>query len=227
MAGEQRDGARAGGAEARGGVGEAGAGEPAEDAGEHLHRPLARPPHRVVADAGEPGSEHEVVVGESIDQLRDGRRVVLPVGVDLHHVREALRQRVLEARAHRAAHPEVDRQPQHGRPRRLRHAGGRVARTVVDDENGCPGHLREHLAHHVAHGLLLVVRGHHDERTFEGGRHAPHHSRGRLSGLRRRPAPARRGCAPCGPPTRRGARRGRRPRDARARARTAARSPRA
>jgi hypothetical protein len=59
---------------------------------------------------------------------------VLPVGIHLHDVRRAARERVLVSGLDARAVPEVVRMAQHARAGRGGERGGAIARAVVDDD---------------------------------------------------------------------------------------------
>ena len=89
---------------------------------------------------------------------------MLAVAVDLHGRIEALLERIAEPRLHRASDAEVEREAHDARAVLPGDKGGGVDGSVVDDENFDLGVERPQLVNDVAHGVLLVERGHDRER---------------------------------------------------------------
>ncbi len=78
---------------------------------------------------------------ERVEQRRDLRRVVLAVGVALHHDRVAVRDRVPEPAPQRPTDTQIDREAQHRGAGTLRDVGGAIDGAVVDDERRIPGRV--------------------------------------------------------------------------------------
>lgn len=158
--------------ESRGGVGQTGLGRAAEHPRNDPHGEPAHPVRAVFAFAGESRADHEVGVVETREELRNGRRIVLSVGVDLDHDVVAVRERVLEAEPHRAADSKVHREVGDDGSGGTRDRCGVVSRSVVHHEASGAGESVSDLGDDVTDRLPLVERGHDDEHTFEGMRHA-------------------------------------------------------
>ena len=128
----------------------------------------------VLVPGGEARADHEVgrPRGHGVEQLGDLRRIVLAVGVALHDDRVAVRDRVPESAAQRAADTEVDRQAQHLGAGALRDLGGAVDRTVVDDERRVTRGV--HLVDDAPDRRFLVERGDHHEHAPVTGGAQPH-----------------------------------------------------
>ena len=93
------------------------------------------------------------------DQLRQLRRVVLPVSVQPHRQLVPMLDRVLEAGLNGSADPQVEREAQHDRSGRGGELGRLVGRPVVDHEHVEARIEVADLAHDVADRALLVPGG--------------------------------------------------------------------
>ena len=93
-------------------------------------------------------------------------RIVLAVRVELTRILVAHAPRVLEAGAHRATDPQVERQVKDGHARGARDIGGRVRRPVGDHEDVREGRLFSlHHLEDITEHLLLVPRRDNDEQA--------------------------------------------------------------
>jgi hypothetical protein len=72
---------------------------------------------------------------QRIDQPRDIRGTVLPVGIESHNVPGALLQCELYPGLERSALPQIDRVRDHGRAGGERNLPRGVIRTVIDDDH--------------------------------------------------------------------------------------------
>ena len=93
---------------------------------------------------------------------------MLAVGIDLRGQVVAVALRVLVPGLHRAADAEVERVPEHGRPRPLGLLGRPVGGAVVDDEDVEVRALLVDRRHDPRDRLLLVVGGHDRELLVKG-----------------------------------------------------------
>ena len=137
--------------------------DPGHHPGQQHHGPAAGATDAVLTDAGETGPDDEVGAVERGEQVRDRRRRMLAVGVALHDGLHVLALGHEQPCAQRATHAQVEGQADQAHAGAAGHAGGVVGRAVVHDE-----HLdvRQGLAdagQHAGQGLLLVVRGEHEQ----------------------------------------------------------------
>jgi hypothetical protein len=110
------------------------------------------------------------------EDLRQLRRIVLAVAVDLHSDVEAVLVRVAVARLDRSADAQVERQAQHVDALRSGDGGGAVDRAVVDDDDLEPRVEGADLVDHRADARFLVERGH-DRKSPLGRELRLHHRR--------------------------------------------------
>ena len=155
-------------------VRQTGSAHPGQNPGQDLHGPPARAAHRVIALAGETGSDHDIrmsVLG-LLDEIRDLLGRMLTIGVELDGVRVSPTLGVQVARPHRATDPEVDRQIQHRDASGAGDLSGGVRRSVGDDHQVGEGADRvQHLLKNTAQHIRLIPSGDDDQRVMRWWRH--------------------------------------------------------